>query len=297
MPDAVAEHAPAKVNLALHVTGRRADGYHLLDTLVVFAEAGDRIRAEPAGEDRFSIGGPFADALQGGGENLVLRARDLLRKTAGYGPPVAITLEKSLPVASGIGGGSSDAAAALRALTRLWGLTTTPETLQRAALTLGADLPMCLAASTLVARGIGESLEAVSGLPRLAMVLVNPGVAVATPAVFRALAHRGNPPLPPLPSLPVRPSFAALADWLAGTRNDLEAPAVSLAPETGAALAALRAAGAAFSRMSGSGATCFGLYASDAEAARAAAAIAAGRPSWYVKATRTIEKAQADGAH
>lgn len=294
MAEAVVEHAPAKVNLALHVTGRRTDGYHLLDTLVAFTHAGDRISVRPASSDSFCVSGPFAAALENERDNLVTRARDLLRDIAGRGPPVAILLEKNLPVAAGIGGGSSDAAATLRALRALWGLDLPQAAMADAALALGADLPMCLAARPLVARGIGEALQEAAGLPSLAIVLVNPGVAVGTPAVFRALRQRENPPLPALSS---RPSLAALADWLGRTRNDLEAPALSLAPQIGRVIAALSANGAALARMSGSGATCFGLFSSDGDAVRAAASIAAAEPSWYVQATRTIEKAEADVAH
>lgn len=283
---ATGEHAPAKVNLALHVTGRRADGYHLLDTLAVFTGAGDRIRAAAAGSDGFAVSGPFAADIPADGANLVVRARDLLRGIAGANArPVRIELEKSLPAASGLGGGSSDAAATLRALCRLWGLSLSAADLAAAALPLGADLPMCLAARTLRARGIGEALAPVEGLPGLDMVLANPGVAVATPAVFAALAGRASPPLA---ALPARPDFARVVEWLAAARNDLEAPAVSIAPAIASCLAALRHSGAALARMSGSGATCFGLYPSRQDAARAAAAIAAGQPAWYVRATRTL---------
>lgn len=283
---ATSEHAPAKVNLALHVTSRRGDGYHLLDTLVVFTGTGDRIRATAAESDGFAVAGPFAADIPADGSNLVLRARDLLRGVAGArARPVRIELDKALPAASGVGGGSSDAAATLRALSRLWGLSLSAGDLATIALPLGADLPMCLAARTLRARGVGEALAPVDGLPRLDMVLVNPGVAVATPAVFAALASRANPPLAPLSA---RPDFSTLVEWLAAARNDLEAPAVSIAPAIASCLAALRQSGAALARMSGSGATCFGLYPSRQDAARAAAAIAAGQPSWYVRATRTI---------
>ena len=283
MADTISEHAPAKVNLALHVTGRRADGYHLLDTLVVFTEAGDRIRARRAAQDGLTVTGPFAAAVPSDAQNLVERARALARGLAGGRAfPVHIELEKNLPVASGIGGGSSDAAATLRALGRLWGLGVPPPVLAEAALALGADLPMCLAATSLVARGIGEALTLAPGLPVLELVLVNPGVAVATPAVFCALERRDNAPLPPLPD------FDAFAAWLARQRNDLEAPAMTIAPQVAAALAALRENGAALARMSGSGATCFGLFSSRLDAARAADAIAVREPSWYVTATTTI---------
>ena len=291
MPAEIVEHAPAKVNLALHVTGRRADGYHLLDTLVVFTEAGDRVSVATATQDSFTIDGPFAGLLDDAADNLVLRARDLLRRIYDGLPPVAITLEKNLPVASGIGGGSSDAAATLRALVRLWDLDLSTEALATAGLALGADLPMCLHARPLIARGIGEEIELVEGFAPLVMVLANPGIAVSTPAIFRALASRDNPPLP------VLPGPQALPAWLADTRNDLETPAQALAPEIGEVLSALTANGAALARMSGSGATCFGLFASRDEAKAAASAIALRHPSWYVTATRTIERAHADVAH
>lgn len=286
--DPISEAAPAKVNLALHVTGRRADGYHLLDTLVVFTGAGDRIRVMPAAADGFTVAGPFGPDVPADGANLVLKARDLLRGIAGGRAfPVSVELEKDLPVASGVGGGSSDAAAALRALARLWDVPLSAVELANAALRLGADLPMCLAARTLRAQGIGETLTPAAGLPALDMVLVNPGVAVATPAVFGQLRSRDNPPLGPLPAAA---GFAALAGWLAAARNDLEAPAVAVAPQIATVLAALRQSGAALARMSGSGATCFGLYPSPQDAARAAEKIAAGQPSWYVRATRTVDK-------
>lgn len=291
MADEIAEHAPAKVNLALHVTGRREDGYHLLETLAVFTHAGDRVSVKPAPRDRFTVTGPFAPHVPQCGDNLVTRARDLVRSLAGSPPAAAITLEKHLPVASGLGGGSSDAAAALRALCRLWRLNIAPEILAAKALALGADVPMCLAGKPLIARGIGERLEALPGLPALALVLVNPGVAVSTPSIFAALESRDSPPLPPLPVLP---GLHALAAWLCETRNDLETPAIAAAPQIADALAALRGTGAAVARMSGSGATSFGLYAGDGEAKRAAATIATAQPSWYVKATRTIEKVDDD---
>lgn len=285
------EHAPAKVNLALHVTGQRDDGYHLIDSLVAFTRAGDRVSVRNAAIDGFSITGPFAPGLDVQADNLVIRARDLLRQVCGLKtPPVAITLEKNLPVSSGIGGGSSDAAATLRALIRLWNLSIKPQDLAPSSLQLGADLPMCLAATTLVARGIGEKLEPVSGLPPMAMVLVNPGVPVSTPAVFRRLVRKDNAKLPPLPA---ELSFGTVSAWLTtGTRNDLEAGATSIAPQIADALASLRSEGADLARMSGSGATCFGLFPSQAAASRAAGNIAAAHPSWYVQATQVKEDAE-----
>ena len=280
---ALAELAPAKINLALHVTGRRADGYHLLDSLVVFAELGDRITVTASNEDGFHVDGPFASNVPVDGDNLVLRARDALR--AAYPAyttlPVSIALEKYLPVASGIGGGSSDAAATLRALKRLWRIPTDAAALADLALPLGADLPMCLAGRPLFARGIGEKLEKVAHFPALHLVLVNPGIAVETPKVFRALASRDNPALAPLDSADT------VLDWLAATRNDLEPAAMSIEPSIAEVLAALRRTGAAFARMSGSGATCFGIFDSASAASRAAIAISGEHPGWFSAATTT----------
>jgi 4-diphosphocytidyl-2-C-methyl-D-erythritol kinase len=282
--------APAKINLALHVTGRRADGYHFLESLVVFTSHGDRLTAEAAERDSFRITGPFAAGLPLDEANLVLRARDLLRQA--YGPavtgPVALALEKNLPIASGIGGGSSDAAAALSLLARFWAIDADPAALARIGLQIGADVPMCLAGRPLLARGIGEALEPLPALPALPLLLVNPGVPLATPAVFSALMRRENPALPGFKG---DDSLEQLVLWLRGTRNDLEAPALSLAPEIGRALGRLQAEGALVARMSGSGATCFGIFETEAQADRAAAAIAARHPGWFVRATESIAPA------
>lgn len=276
--------APAKINLALHVVGRRADGYHLIETLAVFTRFGDRLSVAAAETDLFEVTGPFAAATPSDGSNLVLRARDLLRERLDL-PPVRIVLEKNLPAASGIGGGSSDAAAALKALAEVGGLALSERELRDLGLTLGADLPMCLAARPLLARGIGDELTMLPDFPALGLVLVNPGVAVPTAEVFAALASRENRALPPPPS---RIDFHSLRNWLEITRNDLQEPARGLAPEIGAALAALDKANSGFSRMSGSGATCFGLFETGNVAKRAAAAIRARHPDWFVAATRSI---------
>lgn len=281
----ISEHAPAKINLALHVTGQRDDGYHLLDTLVVFTEAGDTVSAQSADADSFAIIGSFAGTLQAESDNLVLRARDLMRRLQPDLPPVALVLDKALPIASGVGGGSADAAATLRALMRLMRRPFDDEQVHVAALELGADVPMCLAARPQRVQGIGEKLTPVSGLPALHLVLVNPGVGVATPGVFKALHSKHNAPLPPLPQ---NPDFAILIDWLNATRNDLQPAAIALVADIGRALAAIEAQGAALARMSGSGATCFGLFASAAQAEDAARRIASTSPSWYVKATQTL---------
>lgn len=285
------ELAPAKINLCLHVTGRRADGNHLLDTLVVFADEGaaDCFHVGPADTDRFSVTGPEAGPLGTGNDsdNLALRARDWLRAQVDDGGPVAMTLEKNLPVASGIGGGSADAGAALRLLARLWQAETAigPEGFEAMCAALGADVAMCVHGGPLRARGIGELIEPVAGLPALPAVLVNPRIAVATPSVFAALEKRDNGPVPPLPD----DGFAdagALADWLtANTRNDLATAARSLVPAIDTVLGALETSGALIARMSGSGATCFGLFATHAQALGAAEAIAAARPDWWIRPT------------
>ena len=280
------EAAPAKLNLALHVTGRRADGLHTLETLAAFTDLGDTVEVKAASRDRFAVEGPFAGALSGGGSadapNLVERARDALRAACPDAPPVAITLQKRLPVASGIGGGSADAAATLRLLARHWNAPPATD-LAAIAATLGADVPMCLQSRTLIAKGIGEVLRPadLAALSSLAVLLVNPGVPVSTPDVFRALVSRENPPLADLP--PPDGSVDGLLDWLHGARNDLEAPARSLAPPIGDALRALR--GADLARMSGSGATCFGLYRSPERAEEARRRIAKERPGWFAAAT------------
>ena len=288
------EFAPAKINLALHVTGRRADGYHLLESLAVFTRFGDRISIEAADEDSFSVAGPYAPAVPTDETNLILKARDALRAAwpSATTAPVAIRLEKNLPIASGIGGGSSDAAAALRGLVKFWGLDIEHEALTRIGAALGADLPMCLAARPLVARGTGDELSPVAGFPALGLVLVNPDVAVSTPAVFSALQRRDNEKLPPLPR---HLDFHTIRNWLEITRNDLEDAARSIEPSIGAAKAALLKADAGFARMSGSGATCFGLFETGNVAKRAAAAIRSRHPGWFVAATRSMPSEETHG--
>ncbi|TZG37786.1 4-(cytidine 5'-diphospho)-2-C-methyl-D-erythritol kinase [Agrobacterium sp. B1(2019)] len=281
------EAAPAKINLALHVTGQRADGYHLLETLVTFTEAGDKIRIRNADADSFSISGPFGDLLRAGdgGDNLVTSARDLLRdalaSTGQPAPPVAIHLEKNLPVASGIGGGSADAAATLRGLLRHWRAGIAPDALASMALTLGADVPMCLESRSLIARGIGEDIELLTDLPELAMVLANPLKAVSTPEIFRRLQNKTNPPLPASATI-------GWMDFLAQSRNDLQLPAQALLPEIGEIIGLLSQEDAALVRMSGSGATCFGIFHSFDAAQNAETSLRKKRPGWYFQATRTI---------
>lgn len=276
--------APAKVNLALHVTGRRLDGYHLIETLAVFTRFGDRVSVAPADVDSFAATGAFAAGLPADETNLVLRALAALRRRFPdpAGQPVAIELEKNLPIASGVGGGSSDAAAALRGLARAWRLPLDDDELARIGLSLGADVAMCMAARPLIARGVGDLLSLLPAFPALPMVLVNPGVQVATAEVFRRLERRDNAKLPPLPE---QIDFHALRGWLTRTRNDLEEPALAIEPVIGDVLDELGGAGAAFVRMSGSGATCFGLFETAEAAQDARAAIRDRRPGWFVAAT------------
>ncbi len=265
---ALEEAAPAKVNLFLHVTGRRADGYHLLDSLAVFGPAADRLTATTASGLSLTLAGPFGESLAAEPDNLVLRAARALAAEAGCPGGAALQLEKHLPIASGIGGGSADAAAALRLLNRLWGCGLDAVALARIAAPLGADIPVCVASRPARMQGIGEVISAAPELPECGLLLVNPRVPVATPAVFRA--RQGGFSVPA--TLPAAwPDARAMAADLARLSNDLEAPALSLCPVIADVLAALRAApGCLLARMSGSGATCFGLFAAPAEAAAAA---------------------------
>ncbi|MEO8714443.1 MAG: 4-(cytidine 5'-diphospho)-2-C-methyl-D-erythritol kinase [Acetobacteraceae bacterium] len=267
------EAAPAKVNLFLHVTGKRPDGYHELDSLAVFAGAADALRAEPAEALSLTLHGPFSAALDAEPDNLVLRAARGLAAAARRPARVRLALEKNLPVASGIGGGSADAGACLRLLGRLWDVTPAPEL----TLSLGADVPVCLAGRASRMAGVGECLTAPPALPPCGMVLVNPGVALSTADVFRARGT-GFSARAELPD--GWPDAGSMAASLAALGNDLEAPAIGLCPTIGEVLAALRAApGCLLARMSGSGATCFGLFADPAEAVLAAQALR--RPGWW----------------
>lgn len=268
--------ARAKVNLALHVVGRRGDGYHLLDSLVVFAGIGDTVTATPAPGLSLTITGPQGGGLTADAGNLCLRAALAM----GPGPGAALTLDKHLPVASGIGGGSADAAATLQVLARLW---RRPLPDAAVVLALGADVPVCLSGHPARMAGVGEVISPLPGLPEAWLVLANPGVAVATPAVFGGLTRRDNPPLPA--TLPRLTTAADLAAFLMTQRNDLEAPAQALAPVIAQTRAALTAQpGCLMARMSGSGATCFGLFADGLSASAAAQAIGAAEPGWWVEA-------------
>lgn len=282
----VVETAPAKLNLALQVTGQRSDGYHELESLVTFCrDACDRIRVADADSDRFALSGSMAAKIERC-DNLVLRARDWLRtRRSANASPIEIHLEKDLPVSSGIGGGSADAAATLRALCRLWSIEIDTLSMEQLAFELGADVPMCVASRPALASGIGERLTLVPAMPAFAVVLANPGLPVSTPAVFRALPNKQNTALPR-----TTPATAELDPWLAylaNTRNDLETPAIGLLPQIADVLDALRSERALFARMSGSGATCFGIFETLAAAQAAEQSLRTRRPDWYVVATRT----------
>lgn len=271
----IVEPAPAKLNLALHVRARRADGYHELETLFAFVEHGDTITLEP-GPLSLTITGPFAAGLDGESDNLVTRAARAFAAAFGLPPSGAFTLDKHLPVASGIGGGSADAAAALRALARANGIAFDDARLFDIAAALGSDIPACLFGRTALGRGRGERLEPVDGPAGRPTLLVNPRVAVSTAAVFRAWDGVDRGPLS---------DGDALSAALAG-RNDLEAPARAVQPVIAEVLDLLRRTGVELARMSGSGATCFALYVGEAERDAAAVAIRATRPDWWCLETR-----------
>lgn len=280
LPATVEAFAPAKVNLTLHVTGRRADGYHLLDSLVVFAGLGDWLSVHAAATPSLKVQGPFAADIPDGPDNLVWRAATL----AAPQDPVRLCLTKCLPAASGLGGGSADAAAVLRALAVL-GLARWP--VPEDALVLGADVPVCLSPGPQRMAGIGEDLTALAPLPPVWLLLANPGHATPTGAVFAALERRDNPAMPTLPARWKTPG--ELVTWLAGQRNDLEAPARRLVPQIDTVLSALAAQpGCALARMSGSGATCFGLFVDAPAAAAAQERLRAAQPHWWCEAAPVL---------
>lgn len=268
---AIEGFAPAKINLTLHVTGQREDGYHLLDSLVVFADVGDRLVVEAADEMSLDVTGPFAAGVPDDASNLCWRAAEM------FGEPVAIRLEKHLPHPAGIGGGSSDAAAVLRAMEKLF-----QRPFEGDALGLGADVPVCRLTNAARMQGIGEILTPLRLNP-IAAVLVNPGVDVPTPKVFKALGSRKNPPMTDMPSMNFPARFWS---WLETQRNDLEQPAQNLAPVVSEVLHALSGRGARVVRMSGSGATCFGLFEDRGLAELEAKEIARQHPEWWVRAVQ-----------
>jgi 4-diphosphocytidyl-2-C-methyl-D-erythritol kinase len=273
--------ARAKINLFLHVGEKREDGFHPLQSLAVFTDFGDRVAAEEADDLSLSLEGPFAAGLEGDG-NLVLRAGRALAERAGRPPQARITLTKNLPLASGVGGGSADAAGTLRLLSNLWQLKYDEKVLREIGASLGSDVPVCVRSQPAFMEGRGEVLTPVTSLPRLPLLLVNPRVAIPTADIFAALGERRGVGMK-LPS----GGFTDLADllrFLEMTSNDLEAPAKAREPAIGDVLNALRRMpGALFTRMSGSGATCFALMPDDGGAMRAAALLREKYPNWWVQ--------------
>lgn len=272
--------APAKVNLTLHVTGQRDDGYHLLDSLVVFAGVADQLAVSTAPDLRISVSGPFSAGVPANDSNLVMRAAEALRHVRGVTKGAAITLEKHLPHAAGIGSGSSDAATALKMLASLWGVQPLPATAPEVT-ALGADVPVCLHAPRPTRMsGIGDVLSPVAALPRCALVLVRPPVEVPTHVVFKGLINKNGTPMDPLPD---GLDFDGFARWLSGQRNDLLTPAGVLVPEIKEAIAKLRAIPAvAAAGMSGSGATCYALVKDMATARQVARIVQVSEMGWWV---------------
>jgi 4-diphosphocytidyl-2-C-methyl-D-erythritol kinase len=272
--------APAKINLYLHVLGQRADGYHRLDSLIAFADVGDEVTAAPADTLTLTVGGPEAEAITGlGDDNLVMRAARLLAARGGISAGASLRLDKRLPAAAGIGGGSSDAAATLRALSRLWKPPLDQQSLTALALELGADVPACLVSRPVWVAGIGEALKPAGALPPAGIVLANPRRPLPTAAVFQGRSG-------PFSALgrfdPMPPDAAGLATVLASRHNDLTAAAQALVPEIGAVLDRLAALpGVLIARMSGSGATCFALFADRDAALAAGQALARAEPGWW----------------
>ena len=286
--------AAAKVNLYLHVVGRRADGYHLLDSLIAFADIGDRLTAAPSTTLSLEISGPEAAGLAAlGDDNLVLHAARLLADDTGTTLGAALHLQKNLPIAAGIGGGSSDAAAALRTLAALWQVSVGEEAMHRLGAKLGADLAACLHGCATWVGGIGERVEPAAGLPQAGILLVNPRRALPTAAVFAA---RNGPFGEAGRFAPIPRDALGLARELISRRNDLTVAAISLVPEIGAVLARLaQLPGALLARMSGSGATCFALFSDRRAAEEARGALAAAEPCWWCAAGGLIADDRCSG--
>lgn len=282
----VVTEAPAKINLYLHVTGKRADGYHLLDSLIAFADVGDTIEASDADALTLGCDGPFGAALGSEPDNLVLKAARLLAERADVAAQAHLRLTKRLPIASGIGGGSADAAATLHALCDLWGLALPERTMNVLAAKLGADVPICLHGQAAYIGGIGEIIEPAPRLPEAGILLANPGQGLSTPSVFKSFTG----PMTAAQRFEGAPKDAReLADMLAARRNDLTDAAIALVPEIATMLNALeKLAGARLARMSGSGATCFALFDDKATAEQAANQLAAEHPGWWVRGAALI---------
>lgn len=323
-PSSITRTASAKINLYLHITGQREDGYHELDSLVAFVGVGDVITVTQGDDLKLTITGPFAQGLSPGEDNLVVRAARLLAKESNVAANAHITLEKNLPVASGIGGGSADAAATLKALIEFWNIELADEDihhvaksvsndldtqrtlctlfkvwrddldlemLARIGLQLGADVPVCLAGQPVFMRGIGENLELAPHLPKAWLVLVNPGAEVSTPTVFQTRTDMmGDTYSQPAPFFNHPRDAAHLAELLNARTNDLMAPAIRLESSIQDVLNALSALkGCLLARMSGSGATCFALFAQESEAKAAAQNLAKTQPNWWIEAAELLD--------
>jgi 4-diphosphocytidyl-2-C-methyl-D-erythritol kinase len=286
LPGAILESARAKVNLTLHVRGKRPDGYHELESLVVFADVCDELTFEPGAEDGLELEGPFAGLVDG--ENLVLKAKRTVSSWLGMQISGAFHLRKNIPVAAGLGGGSSDAAAAIRALLRAYGGTRDASPFVARSASIGADVPVCVHNGAAWMCGLGERVTPVAGMPKLPAILVNPRIKLPTPNVFRTLKA---PPLPvgapeAPPALQPLKDVEAVAAYASEGSNDLEAPAIALEPAVDAVLGTIRRLdGCLLARLSGSGPTCFGLFLSQEAAAQAAKAIGEAHPKWWVQAT------------
>ena len=288
--------APAKLNLTLEILGRRPDGYHELESLVVFAGIGDRLEVGPGSELTLEVTGPFAGELAGSEEdNLVLRAARLLAQAGGVEGGARLKLAKMLPVGAGLGGGSSDAAVTLKALNHLWDLSLPGERLAELALPLGADLPVCLYGRPALMRGLGDQLEPAPPLPPLWVLLVNPRQSLATADVYQA--RQGPFSAPGIWWRQQPQSAAEAATLLKAKPNDLQVPARKLCPAIQSVLSAIEGtSGCLLARMSGSGASCFGLYGTAKEAEAAAAVLAAAHPAWWIEPAPVLGEEDSAGA-
>ncbi len=279
--DTVRAFAPAKINLTLHVTGQRPDGYHLLDSLVMLTDVGDHVQVRRSDSLTLKVTGPQASGVPTDHQNLVMRAASLLGSLA------EITLEKHLPTAAGIGGGSSDAAATIRALTALYDV---PLPDDKALTSLGADVPVCMRNALIRMRGIGDHLETVGDAPNWPMILVNPGVDVATGPVFSNLACKENSPMTDM--WPTSASSEAQIAWLLQQRNDLQTPAIAAQPIIGHVLEELnQTKGCLIARMSGSGATCFAIMENEISRDAAVSLLKTKHPNWWVVPTQRCGEA------
>ncbi len=290
--DRVSVFAPAKLNLCLHVGERRTDGYHDVESLVAFVALGDNILLERSESSILSLGGPFGAGLSGGADNLALRAARLLAEKANVRSGARISLQKEIPVAAGLGGGSADAAAVLRGLAQLWNLPIDAGMLHELAASLGADVAVCLASAAAWIEGRGERVTVLPALPKIHVLLVNPGVPVSTPAVFASLRRRRGIGL----DCPRRPfgDAHALVQFLRTTGNDLEAPARAIAPAIGEVIEEIsRLPDVLLARMSGSGATCFGLFENPGALEAARDSLLHRHPDWWIAGTALATAGQA----